>query len=121
MFSGYLSTSFNMTCELLKLMQDFLHEAYINLNLQQVCIVNDGLEIAYWHAVSFNEQLSLRMRLRSMGVSASSAISKFPHLIDQEATSLSIVLQGLLSKFRSFEDTSTMDDSQVFLSNKLER
>lgn len=121
MFSMYLSTSFNMTCEFLKLLRDFSYDSFMLLTYTQIRVVLDGLEITYWHAVSFNEQLSLRMRLKSLGINTTSSVSKFPQLIDQEVLSLSTILRVLLSKYLTTKNSNLLDESSIYISANLER
>ncbi len=117
-FSSYLTTSLNITFDFLKLYRDFFVYFQQAFTLGQIEIVVNSLEISYWHGVSFNEQLSLRMKLSNLGVAGSPHVTKFPQVIDQEVVGISAIVEGLFSKYVG-DKTSIMD--RTFVSTNVER
>lgn len=67
------------------------------LRLEDFKELLSSLELCHWHALAFNENLSLRLRLFQI----SEEKSYLPHLLEQEVLSLEKLLLVLFSQYLS--------------------
>lgn len=81
--------------ELINIMSDFWQNYVACMEMENFKTILFTLEISHWHAVSFNENLSLRLRILQI----SDDKSCLPNLLEQEVLSMEKLLLMLFSLY----------------------
>eukprot|EP00981_Chlorochromonas_danica_P013923 scaffold7101_cov242-Ochromonas_danica.AAC.2 len=98
-FSSAAMTCLVLTLELVQVHRLLLCKYHHSLSLSHLERSLRSLESSYWHAFSFNENLSLRLKLQQRGFmnrngNAARALRTLPNLLEQEVKSLEGVLEA---------------------------
>jgi hypothetical protein len=116
-FSNFISTCFIITAEFLRVVQEFVAVAMHRLTFRQTKMLADAIEVAHWHAVVFNEKLSLRLQLHAIGVNHGGHRAAVPQLVEQEVVSIALILKLLFFQY----DRSDGGTFGWFVRDSLER
>ncbi len=112
--SNYNSTSLvsmsTVVVELINIISDFWQSYLSCMDIDNFKTILFTLEISHWHAVSFNENLSLRLRLLQISEDKSS----LPNLLEQEVLSMEKLLLILFSLYTLDDDCTDQIDYALF-------
>lgn len=110
---GTLVSMSTVVVELMNIVSEFWRTFIAFMDMENFKTILFVLEISHWHALAFNENLSLRLRLLQF----SDEKNNLPNLLEQEVLSLEKLVLILFSLY-------AMDNDQidyVFLQNWIER
>jgi hypothetical protein len=98
--SSSVMTSMVVSLDILPLFQEVLLNRYSAWNTSQLTTLLLALEASHWHARSFNENANLRRNLHRLGfMPFRDQPSRWPHLLEQEVQSLTLILEAVLSMY----------------------
>ena len=107
--SSSLMTSMVVTLDLIKVVTEALDSHSSDWKVKHVDLFMKAIELAFWHARSFNDNYALRSQLQRRGFMQRIDTSILPHLLEQEINSISLI-QFVIMKCYGIETGNMFGD-----------